>query len=347
MANTQQIYDPISGVLSGPYGTNARSMAPSSVPAGSSLNLSNLSEYRDYLDLLQERINSNYYGDSPATPESGGGGNMDYYSSSYGSPSVTEGSDSGNYSVSEYFGGKNTEEYRKYQEGKSQGKWKDLPDYISQNQTNPADDILNSQLKRIEEEKGWLEEYTSSNPFAFDEELAKESATAEYAPYYTELLDDYMKGIELKRDSLESDKNLLTTLKGYEDAKSSRDFARAESQVSEGFAGSGMFFSGIKDRAVGNLEVDKTVNNELSNIGYQDSLGKYYRQGQALDIDASNRERDLERDKKASIEGGILQRKGEAITQYNTPLSQSYTRRFGGSGADLLSGYTVPDYLRY
>jgi len=36
------------------------------------------------------------------------------------------------YSLKEYFGGKNTEAYRKYKEGQKAGKWSDLPGYLSQ-----------------------------------------------------------------------------------------------------------------------------------------------------------------------------------------------------------------------
>jgi len=37
----------------------------------------------------------------------------------------------GNYSVKEYFGGKDTQEYKNYQAGKSSGKYSDLMDYVS------------------------------------------------------------------------------------------------------------------------------------------------------------------------------------------------------------------------
>lgn len=258
------------------------------------------------------------------------------------------------YSVTDYFGGKDTEGYKKYKEGKAQGKWGDLQEYVNKGGTAQGaggasgsfvDNLMDSIKKDVERQTSFLDKYTKNNPFAFDEALAKQSATAEYSPYYTELLDDYIKGVDLKRQTIEDDKKLQTELNKYQDEQTSRDFSKALSQVEEGYAGKGLLFSGLKARSEGELGVEKVTGQERTGAVRENQQASFQRQDQAINQDLSNYQRDVGREQEAAIEGGIQQRYGEAQTQYNTPLIQSYNRQFGGG--NLLQGYLVPDFLRY
>jgi len=282
----------------------------------------------------------------------GGGG----YGGGYGGGGQA-GDGSGDYSVSGYFGGKDTEAYKKYKKGKEAGKWKDLNDYMAQGGTqsgaggasgNFADNLLKTIKGDIEEQVGFLDKYTKKNPFAFDEELARKSSTAEYEPYYNELLDDYVSQVDLRRATIEDDKKLQQEFKKYETEKSSRDFNKAISNAEQGFAGKGLFFSGNRARDVGEKSVEKVAGDEMRTAQYKADEAGLDRRSTSLDLESSAKTRDIGREQETAIEGGILQRRGEAITQYNVPLTQTYQRRFPVSGSqNALAGYLVPDYMRY
>ncbi len=255
--------------------------------------------------------------------------------------------ETGDYSVSAYFGGKDTEGYRKYKEGKAQGKWKDLNDYIAKKPSTEeqfADNLIKEQQKLIKEQTSFLEQYTKNNPFVFDEELARQSATQEYEPYYQELLSDYVQNVEQQRTSIQDDRKLQQELKAFEEGAATRDLMRAVSQAEEGYAGAGMFFSGNKARAVGERQVESQIAGEKRDTLYNAGETARQRQEQGLDIEEQRRRRDIAREQESAIEGGILQRESEAIKQYNVPFVQAYNRRFDPGS---ISGYMVPEGLRY
>lgn len=206
--------------------------------------------------------------------------------------------------------------------------------------------LLKSIQEEIDKQTSYLEKYTSENPFVFDEELARQSAEEEYVPYYTELLEDYVSSIDLKRESVEDDKALQTELKAYDDAKTSREYTKAVAQAEQGFAGSGMFFSGIKKRGLGEMEVERGASQERSNALYDYNQRGLDRQTQALDLEQSQKERDIQREQEAAVEGGILTRQGEQEKAYYNTMQQSYNRKFPTS-SNVLAGYVPSEYLRY
>ena len=256
-----------------------------------------------------------------------------------------------NYSVTDYFGGRDTDEYKDYQRGKSEGKWDDLPDFIAKQggtEGRFVDNLMDSIKKDVERQTSYLEKYTKDNPFIFDEELAKQSSTEEYEPYYSELLEDYLGTVELRRETIEDDKKLQAELQKYTEGRESRSFAKAVTQAEEGFAGKGMFFSGNKATGIGGLEVEKVSSGEARQAQYTHERAGLDRRGTALSEEERIRIRDLEREQEEAIEGGVLDRRGEAITQYNVPLTQSYQRQFPVSGGqNALSGYLIPEHLTF
>jgi hypothetical protein len=221
-----------------------------------------------------------------------------------------------------------------------------------------AKDFLEAIAKPLEEETKFLEQYTADNPFVFDEELAKKSSEAEYVEHYTELLQDYVQGVDIKREDVREEGKLLGTLQQLDRESRTRSYERAAREASEGFSGSGLFYSGIKKRVLGEGEVDYRAGVAESETRFESGERGRERQLGTLDI-AEERERrdifggDVERGGLArivgggefqeAVQGGIRQREGERRKQYNVPLEQSYFRRFP-SQENVLAGYTIPDY---
>lgn len=212
-----------------------------------------------------------------------------------------------------------------------------------------VNDIFKAQEESIKRETEFLEKYVADNPFIFDEELARRSAEAQYEPYYSELLEDYLQDIEMKRSTVQDEAKVLKELHQLDVGSTTRAYERAVARAEEGFAGKGMFYSGIKKRALGEQEVEYGMDRKKMEEQYGLQERGYQRQGEQLNIQEERQRRDIFGEGRAyetAVEGGILQRRGEAIKGYNIPLQQSYMRQFP-TGSNQLQGYLVPDYLRY
>jgi len=150
----------------------------------------------------------------------------------------------------------------------------------------------------------------SDTPFAFDEALAREAATAEFAPYYQEQLDDFISDIETKRQRGGAEERRL-----LEDLTVERDIGLAER---------GLTFSGERRRPFGEELTPTTV----SPVGFVRDLQRQARDvtigGRELIEDLSKEafrgEREIGRQKKAAIEQGVLTRRGEALESYLSGL---------------------------
>ncbi len=194
-----------------------------------------------------------------------------------------------------------------------------------------AHELLKTQEEQIKRETEYLEQYTVDNPFVFDEELAKQSAKAQYEPYYAELLEDYLQDVGVKRETIQDEGKLLKALRTTPEGmagEATRAYERAVSQAEEGFAGQGMFFSGIKKRVLGQAEVERGYGVQERARGVQ------------------QRARDVGREEKEAVEGGILTRRGEAQRQYYYPFVSSYKRQFP-TGTQGVESYLPEGYMRY
>lgn len=209
-----------------------------------------------------------------------------------------------------------------------------------------ANKLLEAQKKQIEEETKFLEQYTKDNPFIFDEELAKKSALAEYQPYYTELLQDYTKDVDLRRQSIQDEAKLLTTLHKMDTSSRTREYQQAVGRAEEGWAGSGMFFSGISKRDVGERTAEYTTGQKRSEEVYGEQQRAGGRQLTALDTALSQKTRDIGREQQEQVESGVLTRKGEAQKGYYAPLETAYYRKFPTASGAALKGYALPEYYR-
>jgi len=105
-------------------------------------------------------------------------------------------------------------------------------------------------------------EFTSNNPFTFDEIQAKASASERYNPYYDSELQDFMKGVNAQRSTLNGEKALLTDLNKIQTAQDQTKLNETIRKREEGYAGSGLFFSGSRQRDTGLANIAGNQQNE-------------------------------------------------------------------------------------
>lgn len=216
-----------------------------------------------------------------------------------------------------------------------------VPDGSSSSGGSSADDYLSSSISSITSLIQKLKPYDQANPFAFDEVLAREASTAEYAPYYKELLSDYTSDVE--RTKSRSGEDLASTLKQlqagqeYYSGQQRRSIDQAIKSSNEGFAGRGLYMSGARGKEAGRLENEYQL--AYGPEGYQ--TGQYLasqakaKTGSERTIAdantlASRYTRDNARDLEYGIESGVQQRKGEYIQQYETGRKNYYQNQIPG-----------------
>jgi hypothetical protein len=111
----------------------------------------------------------------------------------------------------------------------------------------------------IESWRQKLEEFDRNNPFSFDEAQARASAEERLNPYYDAELNDFMQGIRYaKNRSFEDMTRTVGELNIDASKLSERERLNTQEAIrssEEGFAGSGLFFSGRRERATGLEEV--------------------------------------------------------------------------------------------
>jgi hypothetical protein len=205
--------------------------------------------------------------------------------------------------------------------------------------------LLEATAKQREAESQYLTKAYSDNPFVFDEEAARKASTGDYADYYKTLLNDYLSGVELKRQNIQDEQKLLTTLRNYDINAKTRaaDYAIENSQ--KGYAGQGLFFSGINERATGRLGIETKVNIGRAEAGYSSQGANLGRQEQTLGLEEKVNRNQIQQEQQANIESGINQRYKEQFGQYQYGIEQGYQRQFP-SGQLSASNYLPSEYLR-
>jgi len=168
------------------------------------------------------------------------------------------------------------------------------------------------------------EEYLKANPFYFDEQAAREVSTAEFAPYYDEILNDYLSDIKLTSEKYRGDTTrILADLDKQKELfvrNNAQEFDKIIRGIKEGYSGKGLYFGGENARA--QKEADLSNTNTLE--GYMNTYGSRVGQTKAEDeyaqtkfrTDAQRKARDIEREKQSAIYGGINTQKNEAIDEY-------------------------------
>ena|SRR3990167_4427380 len=188
-----------------------------------------------------------------------------------------------------------------------------------------VDSILNSAISSLSQYfPKKVTPYDQVNPFFFDEALAKEASTAEYAPYYQELLTDYTSTVEKNKSrsqqDLQSTLEQLNAGKEYYMGNERRLLDRAVKSTNEGFAGRGLYMSGARGKDLADLQTQYSADtgNYLSQYNYNTSQAKLGTERKAEDLTTaqSNYSRDIDREKQLAITSGVLTRKGEARDEY-------------------------------
>jgi len=176
------------------------------------------------------------------------------------------------------------------------------------------------------------EEYLKANPFYFDEQAARDVSTAEFSPYYDEMLQDYLGDIKLTSEKNKGDvTRILADLDKQKELfiqQNGTDFEKTIRGIKEGYSGKGLYFSGTNLRDQG--EATATNTNKLE--GYLNTYGNKTAQANAennytqtqLQTGAQQKTRDIGREKTASIYGGINTQKDEAIDQYLYGMNTYY-----------------------
>lgn len=203
-----------------------------------------------------------------------------------------------------------------------------------------AEDILKASMDRIKEQVAFFKDFTSNNPFKFDEILAKQMAEEKYKPYYTQVLQDFVEPLQDKiGKSLSDETRLLSELtrqKDYGVSSKSAEFDKAIEKATEGFAGSGLLGSGLANRDL--VQQDIKNKGELSdfvagNQYKQDvatSQGTFERGQAQKQIDKE--QRDIfgrGREYETSLAKEVEAKRGLASKQYGTRVLEAVTSRYG------------------
>lgn len=166
--------------------------------------------------------------------------------------------------------------------------------------------------------------YLEANPFYFDEQNARDVSTAEFAPYYDELLKDYLGDIKLTSEKNRGDATrILMDLDKQKEIffkNNGEEFTKTIRGIKEGYSQKGLYFSGDNVRTQDEETKSNTnkLESYLSTYGSkkgQTNAEDAYSQTQ-LSTSATNKARDIGRDKTAAIYGGINTQKDEAIDEY-------------------------------
>lgn len=174
--------------------------------------------------------------------------------------------------------------------------------------------------------------YTEVNPFWFDEKAAEELATAEYSPYYKELVDDYMSDVNTQTERLQGDNTKILS-----ELNSQRDYFiqdqgvkldRAIRGVKEGYASTGLYFSGENQRTQKETQADyqSGINDYMSQHKYKvaGQQEETNRGLQDLTTQANRYQRDIGREKETAITGQVQTLKDEALDEYLTGAKTYY-----------------------
>ena len=234
-------------------------------------------------------------------------------------------------------------------DGNLQGLWNEYMGGSSNQGQTPeqiAQDVIDAAQEKIDLEIGWLENYTTENPYVFDEEFARLSATEQYSKHYSDLINEYITGVELQRDTLQDEKKLLQTLYDLGEAKRGRTYDRAVRGAGEGFFGKGMFFSGLRKASQGELRVEEKEAETESDARYDSGQERYRIQSESLDLDEQTKMREIDYEQSEAISQGVKTREHEALVGYNQPLVTAYNQTFPNATTPT-AGYTIPDYLQY
>jgi hypothetical protein len=175
--------------------------------------------------------------------------------------------------------------------------------------------IEDTYKKELQRYKALVERF-GEDPFSIDEALAEQfrlQAAEDIDPYYRQTREDFEQGIETRRRrGLEDERNVLDELRSDVESftgRTRRELDRALNASAEGFAESGMFFSGRRARERGLLEAESGIEQRefLGEAGRREARVKRLTARELEDITQDKRIglRDVERRRTVDIEQEI------------------------------------------
>ena len=219
------------------------------------------------------------------------------------------------------------------------------PEYEANQRQAYANSLTTNSIKAITDALGPVKD--SYPAFSFDEELAKQASTVEYAPYYQESLNNFIKDSQTKlsQEQVSTERGLgyisgqETTLNKQDELYRKTvllDYENAIKQAQEGYAGGGLSFSGIANKGLSDQTQKYQTGLESYGLGQQQQKAGIENQRQGMTSDLANLQSntqtaidrqtlDTQRSQQAAIEGGVLQRRGEALDQYKVGQLNYYS----------------------
>jgi len=190
--------------------------------------------------------------------------------------------------------------------------------------SSSVNDLIKSYTDSVTSMVNPLKPYSEVNPFSFDEALAEQSATAEYDPYYKQLLSDYTQQTQrtLSR-SAEDTKTTLENLaagKEYYTGEQRRALDASIKSTNEGYAGRGLFESGAKKDDLNKINTEYAATTGEYNREYLANVQQAQtgQQRTAEDVNTASDQytRDVGQQEKTAIAGQVQQLKSEALAEY-------------------------------
>lgn len=197
-------------------------------------------------------------------------------------------------------------------------------------------DMINEMSQKFAELGTRYKAYETQNPFSFDEILAKASSEERLGPYYKAELDDYITGIERQRESVAGERTLLTELNRITAGAEKRNLDEAVKLSEEGYAGSGLFFSGARERQTGLKQIagqEQTQQRELQMGNQMATLG---RQEEAIKSGEQTYRRKWGAERATTLQQDIEQQKQQERAQWEVGRMESLGPEF--MGRQIMSG---------
>lgn len=182
-----------------------------------------------------------------------------------------------------------------------------------------AQQLLEEMWSPVQEALDRAKQFDEENPFVFDEELARASASERYDPYYEAELSDFVGGIErTRRASVQDERRVLGEISAQTQdylGSTKRELDRAIEASQRGFAGAGLFFSGERRRAEGQLEVEDKFQREefLRKQGYRADTARISKERTLQDLLAQQQrgQRLMTAEREAALQVDIEQQRKE------------------------------------
>lgn len=208
--------------------------------------------------------------------------------------------------------------------------------------SNPAEDFIKAlsdqYQKQIDTITSKSKEFDAANPFSFDKILAQQSAEERYNPYYNAQLSDFLKGIQTQSSTLQGQQNLLTELNRVNAGQDAQKLQNAIDQTQNNYSDAGLFFSGARQRAVGNLNVGGNLQNTAREATYNQNLLQNQNAQTNLANQSATGQRNIGAERTTAIQTDIANQQAEEQARHATERAQYLFPYLNSSSYDLTGG---------